>query len=314
MLSRKLLASVFIASLMVISSVHAAGMPMTQTTSGLIMQVSLATGDTSRWTFGGSATVHGAPFAYSEDADGLHIGVQARPGEWSGFYALLSSGGQLFHAALSLPSPTIPSGVFNVGLYIQTSGPEVNYLTCVGQVNDGGVQWLVIQATGNVNQATTFTILYQSALDSSPTQSLTRDCTLVTNGQNVLAVYFDGTQVFSTDTLFLGYKSPFMVFLESQSLYSGGMLTGTFENYYATTSDSVTITGVPPDSEGQIVDPSGAVVESAAVDSSGTVTIKIPQYPHPVLANIKVFTAGVEVASTTSPVSIWGGDGYALSL
>ncbi|HLQ03527.1 MAG TPA: hypothetical protein VK114_01910, partial [Nitrososphaerales archaeon] len=108
--------------------------------------------------------------------------------------------------------------------------------------------------------------------------------------------------------------SPFKVFLEVQSSYSGGMLFSTYRDYYATQSHTITVTGVPTSSTGEIVDPSGNVLASAPVDSSGTVTLNIGQYHMPLVANIVVLTLGVQTATTSSPVSIWGGDSYSLSL
>src|SRR5712664_2218553 len=61
------------------------------------------------WTFGGSAAVFGAPFAFNEDASGLHIGVQATSAApYAGYYALLLNNAVLSHAVLSAPSRTVP--------------------------------------------------------------------------------------------------------------------------------------------------------------------------------------------------------------
>src|SRR3989442_13343510 len=60
---------------------HAAPGDVTQVKSGLVAADSLTTGNTTSWTFGGEATIlPGAKFTHSEDAQGLHIGVQAGAG------------------------------------------------------------------------------------------------------------------------------------------------------------------------------------------------------------------------------------------
>jgi len=148
----------------------------------------------------------------------------------------------------------------------------------------------------------------------SPNQPLTRDCTIVTNGQNYLAVYFDGSQVYQSSTLNLGYQGPFQFFLETQTSYTGGMFYGTFQDFYLANSDSITVTNMPPNSVAQIVSPSSQVLASSPADGSGTATLPIGQYHMPLMANIQVTLLGLSVASTSSPVSIWGGDSYALSL
>src|SRR3989442_7567854 len=57
---------------------HAAPGDVTQVKSGRVASDSLTTGNTTSWTFGGEATIlPGAKFTHSEDAQGLHIGVQA---------------------------------------------------------------------------------------------------------------------------------------------------------------------------------------------------------------------------------------------
>jgi hypothetical protein len=108
-------------------------------TSGLIVydplnNITMKTGDTSRyWRYGGSAQGQGAPFSYSEDTQGFHIGVRAKaPGMWAGFYAvtpLITA--QLFHAVITEPVRTIPDGVFNTALYVQTGDGSINYVTCI---------------------------------------------------------------------------------------------------------------------------------------------------------------------------------------
>jgi len=151
-------------------------------------------------------------------------------------------------------------------------------------------------------------------VDSSANQPLTRDCTIVTNGQNYLAVYFDGTQVFENSHQNLGYQMPFYFFLETQTSYAGAMFTGTFSDFYLASSDIVTVTNMPANSVAQIVSATGQVLASSPADGSGTATMPIGKYHMPLVANIQVTVLGLVVGSTASPVSIWGGNSYSLSL
>src|SRR2546427_6390778 len=78
-----LLVSAFVPA---INITHAAPGDVTLVKSGRVASDSLTTGNTTSWTFGGEATIlPGSKFTHSEDAQGLHIGVQAgRPTHESG--------------------------------------------------------------------------------------------------------------------------------------------------------------------------------------------------------------------------------------
>src|SRR3989442_14334424 len=100
---------------------HAAPGDVTQVKSGLVAADSLTTGNTTSWTFEGEATIlPGAKFTHSEDAQGLHIGVQAgASGQWPGLYAVTqNTSASLFHAFITLPHTSIPKGQeYQQGLY-----------------------------------------------------------------------------------------------------------------------------------------------------------------------------------------------------
>lgn len=252
-----------------------------------------------------------APFSYSEDSSGLHIGVQsALVNQWAGYYAARNEGAQLFHAVLSLPSTTIPGNKsFNTGLYVQTGGINVNYVTCAGGVDTGGYYWSVVEATGNPNQATQYNTLWFEWMNGQP---LTRTCTIVTNGANMLSVYMDGSLVFSSTSMNLGYQSPFITFLEVQATDNTVMHFSTYTDYYSTSTGYVTVNGAPPGSTVEAVSASGTVLASGQAGTSGTATLGIAQYEMPLQATIEVNALGVIVASTTGPVQLYGGDVYAV--
>jgi hypothetical protein len=280
--------------------------------SGLVTTDPLTTGKTALWTFDGSAVALGTPHQYSEDQSGLHLGVQTKPGVvWAGYYAAKGETAQLFHGMLSLPSSTIPVAQnFNTGLYVQTGGVNVNYVTCAGGVNNQGYFWAVVKATGNPYGATNYTSLWFQWMGGQP---LTRDCTIITNGANLLRVYLDGVQVFSSTSMNLGYQLPFTAFLEVQTTDNTTMRFSTYTNYYATTSPTVTVNNAPPDSTVQIVGATGKVLATAQADTSGTATLDIGMYVMPLTANINVYELGVLVGSTSASVPIYGGDVYTVS-
>jgi hypothetical protein len=270
---------------------------------------SIKTGDTSRyWRYGGSAAAQNAPYSYSEDSSGFHIGVQAvAPGTYAGYYAVSPlTTAQLFHATIQEPVRTIPQNVFNTVLYVQSGDGSVNYVTCGAQTTAGGTAWSVWAATGDTTQATSFTQLW---LDTSPNQSLTRSCTIITNGSNYLLVYLDNAQVFMSNTLSLKMASPFLAFLECQTSYAGQMLSGTFTDFYVSTTPTLTVTNLPPTASSvQLVDSLGNVI-SAPV-SNGVAVFDIGGKTFPFSASIIVKDSSGSTIVASGTLSLVGGDTY----
>jgi hypothetical protein len=271
---------------------------------------------TSLWFFGGDAFVTGSPYSFYEDSGGLHLGIAApSAGHWQGIYAVANLGIELAHATITVPSRTIPSNFYDTGLYIQTADANggdslINYVFCGAGTSSYGTQWFVEEATGNAQQATSLKVLY---VDNSANQPLTRQCTIITDGNNYLAAYIDNSLVYQNYSAALNYNSPFYVFLEVQSSYSGSILYGTFNNFYATTSGQVTVNNIPVGATSvSIVDSSGNVLATTPVNGA-TATLDISQYTFPLNANIIVYGAlGVELASTSSASTIYGGDIWAV--
>jgi hypothetical protein len=283
-----------------------------RTGSGLVTSDPLTTGNTSLWTFGGVAVDAGAPHQSYEDGAGLHLGVQSlTAGQYYGYFAARGEDAQLFHAILSLPSSTISaSEIFNTGLYVQTGGSDVDYVTCAGEVDNGGYAWAVVQTTGTPSGSTTFNTLWYEWMGGQP---LTRDCTIITNGSNFLEVYLDGSLVYSSNSLNLGYQFPLTAFLEVESTDNTSMHFSTYTDYYATASGSIQVTGAPIGSTVKVVGPSGTVLASGQAGLSGSTVLDISRYDMPLVANIEVVLGGLPLASTLSPVHIYGGDTYAVS-
>ena len=265
------------------------------------------------WTYGGDAPLLNASYDFFKDTQGLHIGSQAPAnGTWAGFYASSpNTNAMLFHSVITTPVNTIPYQWYENGMYIQTSQPLINYVTCASNTSAYGTVWAVVSTTGDVNQATQFNILW---VDTSPNQPLTRDCTILTNGSNLLKVYLDGVLVYSSNNLNLQMPAPFNTYLEPQSSYPGQLLNGTYKDYYATTGETIKVTNNPLlAATVKLVDPTGKVLASAPVNS-GTAILNIGQFHMPLAAYFKVYdTLGIQLASTSSPVNIFGGDAYSVN-
>ncbi|HEV2226584.1 MAG TPA: hypothetical protein VGR56_07260, partial [Nitrososphaerales archaeon] len=178
-----------------------------------------------------------------------------------------------------------------------------------GGVNNVGYYWQVVMATGNTNGATTFTNLWFMWMNNQP---LTRDCTIVTNGSNLLDVYLDGTLVYTSSSMNLGYQYPLTVFLEVQTTDNTAMHFSTYTDYYATSSDSVIVNRAPAGSTVEIVGQSGNVLASATAGLDGSAQMKIAKYHMPLSANVEVLVMGVVVASTPTTTIVYGGDVYSV--
>lgn len=261
------------------------------------------------WTFGGDAISQGAPYNFYENSAGLHIGVEAvSTGTYAGFYAVSPvTSFVLAHAKITVPVSTIPNSVFEAGLYVQTSSSEVNYVTCTSLTTSAGTLWELVWATGNSSGATSFQTLWSSGTGQL---SMTENCTIITNGNNYLKLYLDGSLVYSSSSLNLQIPSPFQIFLEPETSYSGQELYGTYLNYYLTSGEYVTVNGLPSSVTHVELISNGHVL--ARVSKVGTSAhIEVGGYVFPLNAKIEALnSADRVVASTKGVVALYGGDVY----
>jgi len=274
------------------------------------------------WTYGGDAPIFNAPFAFSRDTQGLHIGVQAPAnGTWAGYYAVTKdTKAMVFHSIVSTPLQSIPSNFnwYENGMYVQNGTANVSYVVCTSNTSIVGTQWVVASVKGNAFGALSENILWASPM--TLTEPTTRDCTIITNGTNYLKVILDGVKVFESNTLDLGMTHTPVTFLEPQSNYAGQLLSGSYKNFFVASDVNIKVTNNPAlAAKVVLVDPAssttGQVIASAAVDSSGTATLNIGDFAMPLKADIQVYDSnGIELAATKSPVSLFGGDAYSVDL
>ena len=266
------------------------------------------------WYYNGDAPDLKANYTFFRDLQGLHVGAQAPAnGTYAGFYAMSqNTNATLFHAIVSTPVRTIPSNnnFFFNGIYVQTAQPVVNYVSCVSDTGKSGTVWTIGHTYGSSNDALVFDTLWT---DTSQNQPLTRDCTIVTDGQNNLKAYLDGVLVYSSNTILLGMPAPFNAYLEPQNSYAGQMINGTYTDFYVTEGDKIQITNILPSAATvNVTDSNGNVLASSPV-SNGKSTVDIGKYHFPLVANIAIYDSSKTlVASTSSPVNMFGGDVYAV--
>lgn len=265
------------------------------------------------WIYGGDAPARNAPYDFFKNILGLNIGVQATSdGAWAGIYAASPrETATLFHSVVTTPVSTIPNQFYENAMYVQTSQAKINYVTCVAITSSAGTSWAVVYTGGNATQATQFHLLWA---DTSANQPLTRDCTIITNGNNYLKVYLDHNMVYTNSTLDLQMPGPFNVFLEPQSSYPGKLLNGTFLDYYVTAGEDVKVINLPASADTvYLVDSAGNALATAKVGGN-TADLDVGAYHFPLAGTIKVYDSN-NTLITSSPAipDIYGGNEYSMN-
>ena len=262
------------------------------------------------WNYDGDAPNENAPYGYSRDATGLHIGVQApSDGTWAGFFAESPNhNAKVWNTLVTNPTRTTHTQYYENGLYVQTANGSLNYITCSTFTNPQATVWGVINATGNYTQVTSYEVLW---MDQSPNQPLSRNCNIVTNGSNFLQVFLDGIKVYEKDNANLQMPEPFNAYLEPESSDGEEYLTGSFDNYYVTTDENIKITNLPANAATVDLRNSTGIMESTPVYGGGA-TLPVAMFNFPLSATIEVYdSSGNLIAS--NPQSIYGGDVYSLT-
>ena len=283
---------------------------------------------TGSWTFGGHYDTYHIAFvnqewsysengvnqpvkaSFSEGGAGLTIGIQAvSNNDYTGFYAASQPvDSELFHAKVSSSYGSIPSGFLQIGLYVRAAYGNTNYVTCADVSSSAGAQWEVLHGTGTQTEATHFDYLW---VDTAPNQSGSNDCTIVTNGNNYLAVYLGQTLVYRNNNLALGIQKPFEAFLGVETTYAGERFSGTWSNFYSTQNGQVGIVNLPAQAvNASVVSSSGALLASSQV-INGSTTIDLTKFVFPVNSTLQIYdSTGKEIAATPTPVLLMGGDVY----
>lgn len=306
---------------------------MNKVKSGLFISDSLKNGNLTRgelfekfnqkynrvWTLYGSAISRKAPIdVYENTLDGLSLGIKsANKGKWAGYFAMTRDDyASLFHAVLTIPAKLPEDERFSTGLYVQTSiiYGNINYVGCIGESGPLGYDWSVQSGTGNTIEVTQ----EHDLVESNPTMNepLTKDCTIITNGDNYLKVYLDHRLVFSSDKLNLQMPRPFNSYLEVQTTYSKDNLYGKFKDYYSAGGENITVINAPIGGSAKIVEtaPSGVVLEYAPIDQQGVANLNIGQYDFPLTAQIQILDSKNKIVTSTAPnTALYGGDVYSAS-
>jgi hypothetical protein len=271
--------------------------------------------DTHYWSYNGTVYEKQTPFYIYKDSEGLHIGEPGPndsnfyAGSYSGFAASSPpTNAELVHTIITQTNQSVAQYDFQSMLEVDSSGADVNYLTCAAVTDSSGTYWTVVHGYGDSTEADTFDTLYTSTYSSLP---LTGDCTLVTNGSNFIQVYLNGNLVYSSSALSLGMDEPFVYDLMTMNADQFVTHYGVFSDYYATSSGNITVTGVPAGSTVKLLGSGGDVLASSAV-SSGSATLNVAMYDLPVSGTLDVYDSSGSLLASVQ-VDAYGGDIYQLS-
>lgn len=289
-----------------------------RTQSGLVTSDSLTTGELSRWHLFGDAIARNAPHSGFEDKDGLHIGIVApKENMWSGYFAISPlRQAKLYHVKITLPDARPMKNMADAALYVQQEmyrDPRIDSIGCGADIFPAAIRWGIGWGSGN---ATTQTFHQAVYVDKSPNQPTSRECTLVTNGDNELTAYIDGKKVFSSNAMHLNMPKPFQSYLELQTNSNapsqGQMFTGTFVDYYETSGEFLTVSGAKPGLVVRLTNSTSEnVLSSAIASANGTALLDIGRYHMPLYGSVQVLDAnGTNILASTDGAigDIYGGD------
>ena len=261
------------------------------------------------WNYDGDAPNEGAKYDFNRDSGGLHIGVQApSDGTWAGFFAESKNHtADLWNAKIFNPVRST-NGFFENGLYVQTANGLINYVTCTTLTNNQDTVWAVVSSTGNFSQVTNEKLLY---MDTSPNQSLTRDCSIITNGNNYLKVYLDGNEVYTNNNLSLDMPEPFNAYLEPESTDGQQFLVGSFQNYYVASDEKIKVTNLPSNAATVSLVNGSQILASSQV-SGGSAELDVGKFIFPISSTLQVYDSN-NILLVSGHENVYGGDVYSAS-
>jgi hypothetical protein len=260
-----------------------------------------------------------APVSQHEDPmRGLTLGLAAaKEGQWVSHYAMSpETNATLFRAIITNPNNNITSSGeekhIGVGMYVQTTirNGLVNYVSCGSDANSHGVFWQVVSVLGSQTGGEDYRTLWRN---ESLNQPSTKECKLITNGDNFLEVYLDNDRVYSNSSLDLQMPPPFNSYLELTTPSADEMRYGYFKDYYEAYDTSIKLIDLPANGSLKIIGPSNQVVSNASINSEGVAKLDLVQYDFPLIARIQVFDSDGKIyASTQKELPIFGGDIFTL--
>jgi len=118
--------------------------------------------------------------------------------------------------------------------------------------------------------------------------------------------------VYTSNSLNLQMPAPYNTYLEPETSYSGQLLSGTFQDYYVSSDETIKVINNPSNAaRADIVDSTGTILGSSQV-SGGTAILDVGKFHYPLSASIKVYDSSNNLIAS-GPVNIYGGSVYSVS-
>lgn len=293
--------------------------PIVQLQSGKVISETFADGTVSGvdamkiryppWFFDGSARVRGGEYDISQVAgEGLYVGVSdpnPLDNTWSGIFVMSPNDySSVYHVTIHLPPQPVsydPADYANLGMYVQTdtSTGRINYVACIVDMRPDRLVFRAESGLGNADSVTSWNVLWEREVGLDQTEM---DCTLITNGDNHMAVIINGERVFESHSLNLQMPRPFNAYLETQVTGIPQVVYGRFTDYYSTFSSEIRVIRLEPGQQASL----GNV--TAFADSTGTARLDVSSLPQPYSGTLTVYSQRGD--SLLAKDNFMGGDLY----
>lgn len=152
-------------------------------------------------------------------------------------------------------------------------------------------------------------IIYHQVYRQANAGPLTRDCTIITNGNNYLEIYLGGQLVYSNSSLSLNMPGPFNSYLEVQSTNSQSQHYASYLNYYAAKTQFVNVTNGPAGGTVKVTDSAGHLLGQSTLSNTEFASVDVSSQPLPITGTVSVYFPNGALDSSYSG-QVWAGDIY----
>lgn len=256
----------------------AQGFTLTRTASGLLAEEPFDTARPFRdiedgYEFNGSATP-GTGYVRVA-ASGLKVGVHQHGARFEGWFAVTRKAyprDGVYHVDMSRPAGNV-SGDGNQGeavFAVQTGTTKqnglINYVVVASNSAGGVTSWLIGYSHGHLADARLETL---SSTAPSPSAATSEGVTLRTDGRRSFEVWFGASRVYASDALALDIAPPYQPYLEVQARRIA--YESSFQDFWITSSDAITVQGLPAGEQVELVGKGGDQLASSVVRGSAAV-------------------------------------------
>jgi len=259
------------------------------------------------WESNGSA---GAANGWTAVSHGqLHVGIRRATPDFRGWF-LTTTGtvpaSCVFQFSAASPPPVTAAVQGSIGelvMAVQTGSTvttgDIDYVVVAENVAPTGLRTLIVgYSLGRLSSATEH-ILKKVLWKPGPLQAA-----VLTNGDNQLSVWIDGSLFYSADDLDLGIAPPFQAYLEVQARHTA--YTASFNGYSSVCQPDILITNLPDGSSVQLG-------SEKATARNGTATLSYGIASSPITSAMLVSVPGDSQPIRFDTATYWPGSRYSFA-